>query len=1007
MRPYTIRASLLVSLSLVLVVLGSSPASAQVISFNPTQSGTLACDETFTLDVNISSEITGLRAFTVAITYDGDRVAPIFDGSNYSSKGSLVTGAGCSSLLFDTIIDGGGGSDTLKVDVALLGCAVSGAGTILTIEFEAAATGVPTFVSGLVINLGATSLRDALNDPIFFTVGAGATLISVCNHAPIAVNDDGIGFTTDEDTPFTTDNVLTNDSEPDNSDTVILTGFDDSATLGSVTNLFNGTFNYSPPADLNGSDTFLYFVTDGALDDTATVTITINPVNDPPAAEDDDVSTGEDTTLVINVLADNGNGADFDVDDAIDPTTAVAVPASGPGNGSIINNADGTFDYTPVPNFNGVDSFDYTVNDVTGDTSNVATVTITVISINDPPIAMDDSVTTPEDTPIQIDVFADHGNGPDVDVDGTINPNTLMVVDNAVNGSASVNIFTGEIGYTPDLNYTGPDSFSYNVRDYQNALSNTATVYMTVGAVNDPPDVVNPGNQSNTEIEEVSLQIEATDIDGDPLQYIATGLPSSLGIDLNSGLLSGQIDCGEASGSPFSAMVGVIDGTDTTFVSFNWTVGPPSRPPVSGLSAVQRTTGNDTDGTTRIDLAWSRPLVPGETADIYRKGFGDYPEYDDGSGSAPTVPATVAAALGDSWVLVASVSDSTYVDEPTTRDFYHYVIFAVSACSESSPSIMTGGTLNYHLGDFTDGTVLPNPGDNSLDVDDIAFLGDQYGTPVTPGNNVLDIGPTSGGFVDSRPTTDNVIGFEDLVLFSLNFGVVSSPGVRGAAVPARNALTLFAPGVPEVGEEYQVDLKLEADGAPKALRVSLDWDRGVVEYVGFTPGDFMGGQQGYPVLLSPKPGTLDVTAFGSTLVGEGRLASVTFRVKGIGDPGIEVTEVKARDSANRPLAVTVEETRTHGPVPAVTRLLPSAPNPFFSGTTVAFDLAQEEAVRLEVYGVDGRRVRVLVDEHFPPGNYRIPWDGRDEFGRGVASGIYLIRFQAGRKSASNRVVRLK
>jgi hypothetical protein len=530
---------------------------------------------------------------------------------------------------------------------------------------------------------------------------------------------------------------------------------------------------------------------------------------------------------------------------------------------------------------------------------------------------------------------------------------------------------------------------------------------MTIGAVNDPPQVTNPGTQSNNEVEEVSLQIVATDIDGDPLQYLASGLPSALSIDLNTGLLSGQIACGEAGSSPFSAQVGVTDGTDTTTVGFTWNVGAPSRPPILNFGATQLTTGNDTDGTTRIDLSWSRPLVPGETADIYRKGFGDYPEYDDGTGAAVTPPVSVAAALGDSWILVASVTDSAYSDEPSTRDFWHYVAFAVTACSESSPSTMTGGTLNYHLGDFTDGTPLPNPGNNALDVDDIALLGDNYGTAVTVGNNVLDIGPTAGGFVDSRPTTDNQIGFEDLVLFSINFGAVSSPAVREPLASSRNALTLTVPELPPIGEEVRVDLGLESDGTLKALSVPLSWNQGVLEYVGFGTGDLMGRQRGYPIVLSPAPGTFDASVLGSTLSGEGRLASVTFRVKGDGDPMIVVGQVQARDSENQSIAIAIEESRGWGPVPVVTRLFPSAPNPFLSGTVMTFDLAQQERVRLEVYGVDGRRVRMLADDHFQPGTYRLPWDGRDDRGRDVASGIYLIRFQAGRESGSSRVVRLK
>jgi hypothetical protein len=292
-------------------------------------------------------------------------------------------------------------------------------------------------------------------------------------------------------------------------------------------------------------------------------------------------------------------------------------------------------------------------------------------------------------------------------------------------------------------------------------------------------------------------------------------------------------------------------------------------------------------------------------------------------------------------------------------------------------------------------------------VDDIGLLGDQYGTPVSVSNNVLDIGPTSGGFVDSRPTTDNQINFEDLVLFSISFGSVSKPGVSDPLAAGRNALTLSVPEPPGIGQEYSVVLDLESNGTVKALSVPLSWNKAVVEYVGFKAGELMGRQSGHPVLLSPVPGTLDATVFGSTLAGDGQLAVATFRVVGAGDPMIGLADVLARDSDNREVMLMVGVTVNHGPVPAVTRLLPSAPNPFLAGTTVSFDLAQDEPVRLEVFGVDGRRVRVLTDEHLPAGNYQVSWNGRDDRGRDVASGIYLIRFQAGQKSASNRVVRLR
>ncbi len=116
------------------------------------------------------------------------------------------------------------------------------------------------------------------------------------------------------------------------------------------------------------------------------MTITVNAVNDAPTAANDSFSTDEDTALTINavagVLAD-----DSDVDG--DPLTAVLV--SGPGHGSLTLNADGSFTYTPAANFNGADSFTYQANDGSA-SSNVATVSLTVNAVNDPPAASNDLV---------------------------------------------------------------------------------------------------------------------------------------------------------------------------------------------------------------------------------------------------------------------------------------------------------------------------------------------------------------------------------------------------------------------------------------------------------------------------------------------------------------------------------------------------------------------------------------------------------------------------------------
>jgi hypothetical protein len=142
----------------------------------------------------------------------------------------------------------------------------------------------------------------------------------------------------------------------------------------------DGTFLYTPDLNFNGTDSFTYTVDDedGATSNEATVTITIDDVNDPPMAQDDDVSTVEDTAITINVLAANGNGPDSDVDGTLVPATTNEIGM--PANGTLVNNGDGTFLYTPDTGFLGTDSFTYTVDDDDGTASNEATVTIHVLT---------------------------------------------------------------------------------------------------------------------------------------------------------------------------------------------------------------------------------------------------------------------------------------------------------------------------------------------------------------------------------------------------------------------------------------------------------------------------------------------------------------------------------------------------------------------------------------------------------------------------------------------------
>src|SRR5207237_598439 len=149
--------------------------------------------------------------------------------------------------------------------------------------------------------------------------------------------------------------VLGNDTDVDAGDTrtaVLASG----PANGTLTMKADGSFTYTPSANFNGTDAFTYQAKDaaGAVSTVATVTITVNAVNDAHGEHHDAYTTPRGTALTIAAPGVRGNDTDVDVSDT---RTAVLVAASGPANGSLTLNADGSFTYTPSANFNGTDSF--------------------------------------------------------------------------------------------------------------------------------------------------------------------------------------------------------------------------------------------------------------------------------------------------------------------------------------------------------------------------------------------------------------------------------------------------------------------------------------------------------------------------------------------------------------------------------------------------------------------------------------------------------------------------
>jgi hypothetical protein len=113
-----------------------------------------------------------------------------------------------------------------------------------------------------------------------------------------------------------------------------------------------------------------------------------------------------------------------------------------------------------------------------------------------------------------------------------------------------------------------------------------------------------------------------------------------------------------------------------------------------------------------------------------------------------------------------------------------------------------------------------------------------------------------------------------------------------------------------------------------------------------------------------------------------------------------------RDLNNQPLEFDLQG-KAGGDPPAVFFLAEAHPNPFNPQTTIRFSIAGESPVRLEVYGLDGRRIAVLVDETLPAGSHEAVWQGRDDTGRRVASGVYFSRLLAGSQSQVRKMTLMK
>gem|GEM_PF-3421131 len=542
--------------------------------------------------------------------------------------------------------------------------------------------------------------------------------------------------------------------------------------------------------------------------------VTSGAENPPPVAANDVVTTDEDVPILIDVLA-NDTGAS---------RNTLSITAVGAATHGSVAIESGKVRYTPNANFFGTDSFNYDISDGFGGVSS-AQVNITVASVNDDPVAHDDTAVTFRNTPVTIDVLAN-----DTDVDG----GSLAVT--AANGAAhgTLAIVENKVVYTPNADFAGEDAFVYSIVDGQGGGA-AANVTVTIRVSNRVPVITPVGDRTVEEGQTVDLVVAATDPDGDALTFSLVGGPAGATIDPTTGAFTWT----PADDTP--APVGfTVRATDVLgdFSETSFAIGVVNAPPaILAIGAA-----NVVGGT-----PYSLELLSADPGDDTVVRW----EVDWGDGTIELLPVatgtpssvyghTYTRAGGNFDIKVAAIDEDGTFDAP---DALSVTVLPDFLSVESFTATATGFRVRFdHAYDPSRINLAVGPGRSAADTD-IKIVGDLVGA--LSGNVVLDA--DNRGFSFTR-TEGRALqfdryrltlgsgdeGFRDQVgaLDGNNDGVagddfVTEFAVRGTGTGAFNLPDFMrGPGqsvnVPAVAQGLPV--RFESDGTVRLLVFSIDYD---------------------------------------------------------------------------------------------------------------------------------------------------------------------------------------
>ncbi|ELA9573042.1 tandem-95 repeat protein, partial [Vibrio parahaemolyticus] len=301
---------------------------------------------------------------------------------------------------------------------------------------------------------------------------------------------------------ITTEELLSNVDDEDK-DTLSVENLIIDKGNGTLVDNGDGTWTFTPQIDDDTEVSFTFdIIDDEDLVVSGSANLDILPINDAPNAENDVITTEEDTVVTIDVLVN-----DSDVEGDVLSIQSASVPSE---QGSV-DIVDGKLVFTPAENFNGEATITYIVTD--GDLTDEAKVTVTVTPVNDSPVAVDDTTSIQEDTAVTIDVLTN-----DTDVDGDKLSIELVSVPKE---QGTVEVVDGKLVFTPAENFNGDAEITYTVTDGQ--LTDEAKVTVTVNPVNDAPTIKVDAVESitedavNTDTVVATLTVRDTDTSEDQL----------------------------------------------------------------------------------------------------------------------------------------------------------------------------------------------------------------------------------------------------------------------------------------------------------------------------------------------------------------------------------------------------------------------------------------------------------------------------------------------------------